>query len=85
MRVEMFTCPVCAYDQLPDPPKDWEICPCCGTEFEYDDATKSHAQLRNEWIGAGLKWFSRATPPPDGWSGWKQLARGGFVSESISA
>jgi hypothetical protein len=85
MRVEMFTCPVCAYDRLPAPPADFAICPCCGVEFEYDDATKSHAQLRSEWIAAGLKWFSRDVPPPNGWSGWKQLAKGGFVSQPISA
>jgi len=81
----MHTCPVCAYQQLTDPPSDYAICPCCGVEFDYDDATKSHAQLRAEWIAAGLKWFSRATPPPQGWDGRRQLAQGGFVEESLTA
>jgi len=81
----MYTCPVCAYPELADPPLDHTICPCCGVEFGYDDATKSHVQLRNEWIGSGLLWFSRATPAPNGWNGWQQLALGGFVAESLSA
>ena len=43
------TCPVCGFG-MEAPPKDWHICPCCGTEFELDDAYHTHEQLRTEWI-----------------------------------
>ena len=32
-----FTCPVCAYTLMPYPADEGNICPCCGTEFGYDD------------------------------------------------
>lgn len=56
-------CPVCGYG-MKFPASDFHICPCCGTEFGYDDAVLSHAELREEWIGAGSKWFSDYTHPP---------------------
>jgi hypothetical protein len=69
----MFLCPVCCFDKMPDPPQDYNICPCCGTEFGYDDEFKSFAQLRQEWITGGMRWFFH-NPPPF-WSGSLQLAR----------
>jgi len=33
-----YRCPVCFFDELPYPPRDYHICPCCGTEFGNDDA-----------------------------------------------
>jgi hypothetical protein len=48
---------------MPDPPEDYNICPCCGTEFGYDDESKSFAQLRHEWIVGGMRWFFRQPPP----------------------
>lgn len=42
------------------------ICACCGTEFGYDDASRSHAERRSQWIEAGMKWWSKREPPP-GW------------------
>src|ERR1700722_1795355 len=42
-------CPVCGYAKLAEPPYDktgcasFEICPSCGIEFGYHDASKSHA------------------------------------------
>ena len=64
------TCPVCAYGGLFEPP--WvadgpsdEICPQCGTQFGYDDATvdaedraRCHAVLRRAWIHGGERWWS---------------------------
>jgi hypothetical protein len=58
----MFECPVCYFDQMPDPPKDYNICSCCGTEFGYDDEFKSFAQLRHKWIAGGMRWFFRQPP-----------------------
>jgi hypothetical protein len=54
-----YTCPVCYYDKLDDPPDhSFEICPSCGTEFGYTDFNTSHEQLRNEWVAGGKKWWS---------------------------
>jgi hypothetical protein len=75
-------CPVCrypgveAYDQYAC--STFEICPCCGNEFGYDDATRSHAQLRLEWIAAGMPWWSTATKPPAGWDARHQLGNGDY-------
>src|SRR5271167_5023970 len=67
-----FRCPVCFFDRMPYPPKDYHICPCCGTEFGNDDVEFSYDELRNNWIGAGGHWFFGQ--PPDNWSAWAQLA-----------
>lgn len=48
-----YTCPVCDYPALLAPPRDYMICPQCGTEFGADDFTVSHAELRAAWIAAG--------------------------------
>jgi len=67
-----YRCPVCFYDNLPYPPRDYHICPCCGTEFGNDDAELSHGQLRELWIASGAHWFFGTSPP--GWNKWIQLA-----------
>ena len=69
----MYRCPVCAYPALPDPPRDFEICPSCGTEFGYHDARRTHKELRNMWIKNGLHWHSRSVPKPIGWNGLRQI------------
>jgi len=74
-----FLCPVCGYDALEEPAYDqdgcssFEICPSCGTQFGYDDSSAAHAKLREEWINAGMKWWSTAHPAPIGWSAVRQL------------
>jgi hypothetical protein len=73
-------CPVCGWDQLDEAPYDggaasFTICPCCGVEYGYDDATTTHEQLRARWLSEGMKWWSTGTPPPEGWSAEEQLAR----------
>jgi hypothetical protein len=67
----MYTCPVCYYTGMQDPPKDYNICECCGTEFGNDDEAHSHEELRTRWIEGGAKWFFRAAPV--GWNPWTQL------------
>ncbi|MEO8869949.1 MAG: hypothetical protein ABI357_03865 [Granulicella sp.] len=62
---------------MPDPAKDYNICPCCGTEFGSDDETRTHAQLREFWISSGAKWFFREPPPL--WNPWQQLSDAGVV------
>lgn len=81
-----WLCPVCGYPGLRDQP--WldgapsdEICPCCGTQFGYDDAVggegaareRRYVSLRKRWIESGCLWFSRATHQPDDWDPRRQL------------
>lgn len=60
----MYTCPVCDWHGLEDDPlrATYDICPRCGTEFGYHDANRSHAELRQEWLDAGAKWWANDTP-----------------------
>jgi len=74
-----YTCPVCGFSDLPEPPANFSICPSCGTEFGYDDAKTSYAHLRQEWIIAGAPWFSRARRPSQQWNPWLQLISAGFA------
>ena len=76
----MRPCPVCGFDKLTQPPEDHYICPCCGTEFGYEDYAATFdgrfqrwQELRQRWINAGMPWFSRATPPPVRWEPARQL------------
>jgi hypothetical protein len=80
-----YTCPVCAYDRMVEPPVDFAICPSCGTEFGYDDANRSFDELRTEWIDGGAQWFSHVTQPPDGWSGYRQLLRSGYALRPVAS
>lgn len=77
-----FRCPVCFFTAMPYPPEDYNICPCCGTEFGNDDAEYSLEQLRNRWIANGAHWFYEQ--PPARWNPWDQLIKGGAVSVSVS-
>jgi hypothetical protein len=73
MKQEIISkCPVCGYDKLKGLPEDFNICPCCGTEFGYDDHTVSHAELRQRWIDEGRQWWSSYTKPPADWNPEKQ-------------
>ena len=81
----MYTCPVCGYNQLKYPPKDETICPSCYTEFGYDDATRSHYELRQEWLANGPRWEgSNVMPAPYGWQPYEQLKNIGILSEPRS-
>lgn len=68
-----YLCPVCGYSQLSSPPRDFMICPSCGTEFGNDDFEQSIDELHLEWIRGGMKWFSTFTSPPIGWNPYMQL------------
>ena len=70
-----YECPVCGYNQLLQPPTDHMICPSCGTQFGYDDALATHAELREEWIANGARWWSSRNPPPPEWKPQDQLLR----------
>jgi len=78
------SCPVCGFDELRYPAKSDMICPCCGTQFGYDDFARTHAELRGEWLASGAVWQSRRTEAPAGWSPDTQLARAGLPGRSLS-
>jgi hypothetical protein len=78
----MFSCPVCLFPEMPGPPQDYHICPCCGTEFGNDDEDCTYDQLRDRWIRAGAPWFFGE--PPHGWSPQAQLLRSSLRAEVIN-
>jgi hypothetical protein len=75
-----YRCPVCGYLGLDEPPRteesgaSYEICPSCGFEFGVtdDDRGLSYEQWRREWIGGGMRWWSRRRQPT-GWDPRAQL------------
>lgn len=74
-----YICPVCGFPNLHEPAYEgtspsFEICPSCGTEFGYQDATTSHEQLRSIWISDGCKWWSKDQRPPTLWNPQEQLS-----------
>ena len=70
----LYTCPVCAYPEMADPVEEGNICPCCGTEFGYDnDLGVTYRQLRDRWITDGMQWFSPVRLPSDSWDPVRQL------------
>lgn len=78
-----YTCPVCAYDKMTEPPEFWNTCPCCGTEFENHTYYKTPAQLREDWISNGKKWYSRVRPQPEDWNPYEQLGKAGYLSDLV--
>lgn len=68
-----YTCPVCSFPHLEEPAYIEEeatfvICPSCGTEFGYDDVTKSFEQLRAQWVDAGCPWWGGGQEKPRDWN-----------------
>ena len=82
------TCPVCGYAQLDEPALDllgeptYSICPSCGTQFGYDDATRSHDELRADWLAGGGAWWSEVKHAPADWNATTQLASAGLASQT---
>lgn len=79
-----YKCPVCGYRLLVNPPVNHTICPCCGTEFGYDDTMKTHGDLRMTWIDNGATWFSDKTAKPKDWNPIVQLALAGLLPIRIT-
>ena len=75
-------CPVCAFE-MDDPPRDYNICPSCGTEFGVHDVNASIAELRQAWLKAGPKWWSTSEQEPQDWNPFSQLARLGLSSGPV--
>jgi hypothetical protein len=77
-------CPVCGYDKLEFPPRNFSICACCGTEFGYDDRVLSHERLRARWIRKGFPWFDPDEQKPIRWNPIDQLLRAGYASDLLA-
>ena len=79
-----FTCPVCGYPGLYDPPRSpsgngsYEICPSCGFGFGVsdDDKGETYETWRARWVKEGSHWQSKGRPQPPDWNPDAQL-RGG--------
>jgi hypothetical protein len=71
-------CPVCGYE-MEAPPRDYRICPSCGTEFGVHDVNTSIAELRNAWIKTGPKWWSRTDSEPEKWDPIEQMEKAGIA------
>lgn len=75
-------CPVCGYG-MSEPPRDYNICPSCGTEFGVNDVNSSIPELRAEWLQTGPKWWSTTDPRPENWNPFTQLANVVLVSTTV--
>lgn len=75
-------CPVCGF-KMDAPPRDYNICPSCGTEFGLHDANASIIELREAWIKTGPKWASATDHQPPDWDPYAQLALLGLSSGAI--
>ncbi len=78
-----YTCPVCGFDSLRRPPKNYSICPCCSTEFGTSDFSWTHDELRQQWIASGAPWSDKFLPKPSPWTAIEQLRNiGYFVTDA---
>jgi hypothetical protein len=80
MSEKLYICPICGYPGLKEPAwgndgksPTFEICPCCGCEFGYEDARPEGAkEFRKRWIATGGKWHD-PTLKPKNWDMKQQL------------
>jgi hypothetical protein len=67
-------CRVCGYE-MEEGPRDYNICPSCGTEFGIHDVNSSIDNLRTGWLATGPRWYSPVIPEPLGWRPIPQLSK----------
>jgi hypothetical protein len=67
-------CRVCGYE-MEEGPRDYNICPSCGTEFGLHDLNSNIEDLRKVWLDGGAKWYSTIVSKPEGWKPMQQLAK----------
>jgi len=70
-------CTVCGYE-MEEGPRDYNICPSCGTEFGIHDVNSSIENLRKVWLASGPKWHSAVVPQPQNWD--PQMALAGLLT-----
>ena len=75
----LYYCRVCGFENQNPPwgPKGKDpsrsICPCCGSEFGYDDATEAGIKsARERWFNDGCEWFVEGLKPMR-WTPQKQI------------
>jgi hypothetical protein len=83
----LYRCPVCGWPDLFDVPIAYshEICPSCGIQFGYDDATPAgkssrtavHEAWRERWVAEGMR-FSSNGGEPRGWDPEEQVRAAGL-------
>jgi hypothetical protein len=78
------TCPVCGY-QMEAPPKNYRICPSCGTEFGVNDVNASIAELREAWMKTGPQWWGDSDLRPADWDPMTQMENAGIVVKRPAA
>lgn len=79
LRSDRYVCLVCGYPELTKPYGDffrpsYEICPCCGYQYGYDDYIWTPIDRRQKWMDDGMRWWSHDGPPDD-WDPQQQLRR----------
>lgn len=81
MNNERFICPVCGFDGLEEKALDnetwkdyytYEVCPCCDTEFGFDNYKFSYSTLRTNWFKNGAS-FKYLEDKPEDWNLENQL------------
>ena len=79
MHNKLFICKVCGYNYddyiwgEDGKSPSFEICPCCGTEFGYEDSNeKAILTQRKRWLDSGAEWYFSEDKPKD-WSLDEQL------------
>lgn len=77
----MNLCPVCGFP-MRYPPRDWHICPSCGTEFGYDDVGRTFHELRLQWLASGPRWWSPVDPVPGNWNPFLQMIIGVYANQN---
>lgn len=77
-------CGVCGYE-MEEGPRNYNICPSCGTEFGLHDVNSTIEDLRQVWLGSGPRWYSAVVPKPAGWNPMMQLARLLFGNARMTA
>lgn len=86
MVIDKNLCPACGFTlnfaPLDDNAPPYEICPCCGIQFDYTDAAddlegrkKLHEEYREWWISQGMQWWSKGRVAPPNWDPKEQLKR----------
>lgn len=76
-------CSVCGYE-MEEGPRDYNICPSCGTEFGLHDVNSTIEDLRQVWLASGPRWYSSVDPQPENWNPIVQLARLLFEQAAIN-
>ena len=79
-NIDSYKCRICGYLNAEQPwgadglTPNFDICPCCGVEFGYEDATpKAILNYRSKWLAKGAPWGNKGAMP-EGWDLDQQLA-----------